>query len=51
VIQIASYDIQGKLIVETPGATIKDPSIAFVEGAVELKWTSVTEVQVKEYLS
>ena len=51
IIQIASYDDQGKLIVTTPTATIKDQSITATEGEVELKWTSVTEVQIKEYIS
>lgn len=51
IIQVASYDEQGKLIDETPASTIKDQSITFAEGIVEIKWTSVTEVQVREYRS
>ncbi len=50
VVQEASYDEQGKLIIVTPTSTISTSSgIALNDKTVEIKWTSVQEIMVREY--
>ncbi len=53
VLQEASYDAKGKLIVQAPTATIKNFNIVSANNNTEadLQWTSVAEVQVQSYSS